>query len=191
MLVWGVVIALPALLLALVLVPWWQQLSELDTRLSRDADQLARYRALVATLPGLRAELQREQARDDFKAFYVDAATRALAGARVQSEVQDIVRDAGARPISAQVLPGLADEQPPRVRIRLQLQADTEQLLEVLYRIEQVRPFLFVEQMSVRSRVPGHLRATPRGRRQIQSVVEAGDLTVRLDIFGYTLGRGD
>jgi general secretion pathway protein M len=189
-LAWAPVVLIPLALVLVILVPWWQKVHGLDERLGRSTEQLQRYQQLVATLPALRAELQREQANDDFKAFYFDAETPALAGARLQSEVQEVVRDAGARPISTQILPVDADEKPPRVRIRTQLQGTTDELLEVLYRIEAARPFLFVDQMSVRSTAP---RARPTRRTSRRSVRrsqsrEVGQLTVRLDVFGYTLG---
>jgi general secretion pathway protein M len=189
-LAWAPALLIPLALVLVILVPWWQKVHGLDERLGRSTEQLQRYQQLVATLPALRAELQREQANDEFKAFYFDAETAALAGARLQSEVQDVVRDAGARPISTQILPVDADEKPPRVRIRTQLQGTTDELLEVLYRIEAARPFLFVDQMSVRSTAP---RARPTRRTSRRSVRrsqsrEVGQLTVRLDVFGYTLG---
>jgi len=192
-LAWGLALLVPLLLVASVALPWSQRLQSLDEQLERGNDQLQRYQRLVATLPGLRAELEREQANDDFKAFYFDAETPALAGARLQSEVQEVVRAAGARPISTQILPVDKDEQPPRVRIRTQLQGTTEELLDVLYRIEEARPFLFVDQMSIRSTTPRAPPARRNSRRVVrgrQSQVQVGELTVRLDIFGYSLGAG-
>ncbi|WP_296899350.1 type II secretion system protein GspM [Thiohalocapsa sp.] len=186
---WAAALLIPVLLVLAVALPWWQRLQTLDADYARGLDQLVRYQRLVATLPSLRAELAREQANDEFKAFYFDAETPALAGARLQSEVQDMVRSAGARPISTQILPVDEEEQPQRVRIRTQLQGTTDELLDVLYRIESARPFLFVDQMSIRSTSPR--RSTIR-RRVSQRRVEqnVGQLTVRLDIFGYILGSG-
>jgi general secretion pathway protein M len=189
-LAWGLALAVPTLLILAIGLPWWQQRAELNAQIEKNRDQLSRYQSLVATLPALRAELEREQANEDFKAFYYDAQTPALAGARLQSEVQDMIRAAGARPISTQVLPASTDEQPPKVLIRTQLQGTTDELLDVLYRIEAARPFLFVDQMSVRSTSP---RARPQPRRAGRVINRAydrsvGQLTVRLDVFGYSLG---
>jgi len=192
-LAWGLALLLPLLLVLSVALPWRQQLQVLDEQLARGTDQLQRYQRLMATLPVLRAELAREQANDDFKAFYFDAATPALAGARLQSEVQEVVRAAGARPISTQILPVDKDEQPPRVRIRTQLQGTTGELLDVLYRIEEARPFLFVDQMSIRSTTPRAAAVRRNSRRAVRrsrSQAQVGQLTVRLDIFGYSLGAG-
>jgi general secretion pathway protein M len=188
---WGVALLLPALLLLAVALPWWQSNQARTEQLERDRDQLQRYRQLVATLPTLRAELARERENDDFKAFYFDAETPGLAGARLQSEVQEVVRDAGARPISTQILPVDPKEQPPRVRIRVQLQGSTPQLLDVLYQIEDARPFLFIDQVSIRSTASSQAVAARRNIRRPRSTTQAGELTVRLDVFGYTLAAGE
>jgi general secretion pathway protein M len=185
---WGVVLLLPALLLLSVAIPWVKNIQALNEQRERDHDQLRRYRQLVATLPMLRTELERERANDDFKAFYFDAETPGLAGARLQSEVQELVRSAGARPISTQILPVDPKEQPPRVRIRVQLQGSTPQLLEVLYEIEDARPFLFVDQVSVRATSPRATSAARLNIRRRRPNAGFGELTVRLDVFGYTLG---
>ena len=137
--------------------------------------------------PALRQALADEQSNDAFKAYYFDADTPAIAGAQLQSEVQDMVRSAGARPVSAQVLPSNEQDDPPRVRVRIQLQGTTEQLFDVLYRVESARPFLLIDQLSIRSQARSNqrrgrtARGTPRPDNQDQ-------LTVRLDIFGYFLG---
>jgi general secretion pathway protein M len=184
---WAAVLLIPLLLLSMLVLPWWQRMQALEAAYADGVDQLHRYQRLVATLPGLRAELTREQQNDDFKAFYFDAETPALAGARLQSEVQEMVRAAGARPISTQILPVDEEEQPPRVRIRTQFQGTTDELLEVLHRIESARPFLFVDQTSIRSTTPRARTVRGRSVRQVTQPT-VGQLTVRLDVFGYTLG---
>lgn len=192
---WALALSIPLALVLAIGLPWWQQVQDLDEQIVRQRDQIVRYRRVLASLPSLKAALAEEQARDDYKAFYFDAATPALAGAQLQTEVQEMVRAAGARPVSTQVLPVKPDEQPPRVRIRTQLQGDTEALLDILFRIEQARPFLFVDQMSIRSTMP-RARPSRRGsrrpvRRPQRSQTQVGQLTVRLDIFGYALGGGE
>jgi general secretion pathway protein M len=192
LLLWGVTLLIPLLLILSLLLPWWQRFTLLDEQIDTDRDQLQRYRQIVATLPQLRAALAEEQSNDEFEAFYFDAETPALAGARLQSEVQQMIRSVEARPISTQLLPVDENEQPLRVRIRTQLQGTTEQLLDVLYLIQEARPFLFVDQMSIRSTTP---RVAPQRRRNnrrtpARAAQRIGELTVRLDIFGYALGGG-
>ena len=196
LLVWSLLLLLPLALVLAIGLPWWQRMQALDAQIDTSRDQLQRLQRMVATLPALRAELAREQANDDFKAFYFDAATPALAGAQIQRQVQEMVNGVGARLISAQVLPVNPADQPPRVPLRIQLQGDTDQLLEVLYQIEDARPFLFVDQMSIRSMAQPNRRAVPARIRnrpgvRVPNQPTVGELTVRLDLFGFVLAPGN
>ncbi len=189
-LVWGLVILVPLILLAGVAAPWARAIARLDEQIATNEDQLARYRRLVQTLPGLRAELERVRNNDAYKAFYFSAPTPALAGAQLQRQVQDIVNAAKGRLISTQLLPEDGDENPARVRVRTQIQGSTAALLDVLYQIEAARPFLFVERVSVRSSARPVAPPPTRGGRPIRQIPTrpGGALTVRLDLFGFALG---
>jgi general secretion pathway protein M len=189
-LAWVLLLSLPLLAIGGLAIAWTSEMGTLSARIADSEDQLVRYRRLIRTLPELRAELERVRANESFKAFYFDAPTAALAGAELQRQVQDIVTAASGRLISTQILPGPPEESPPRVRVRTQIQGSTETLLDVLYDIEQARPFLFVDQVSVRSSARPRQPASDRRGRMIRRppVNPAGELTVRLDIFGFTLG---
>ena len=188
-LLWAAAVLVPMLLIAAVAWPWSAQNRQLDDDLARGLDQLGRYRHLIATLPSLRAELEKVNSNQEFKAFYFEAPTAALAGAELQRKVQDIVTAAKGRLISTQLLPEEKEEQPARVRLRVQIQGATDTLLEILYQLDVARPFLFVEQLSVRSSARPELPAqTARGQPQRRPPInEAGELTVRLDVFGFAL----
>ena len=186
-LVWTAAVLLPALLIAAVAIPWLEQAGRLDTAIASGAEQLGRYQRLIATLPGLRAELEQVNSNQDFKAFYFDAPTPALAGATLQRTVQDMVTAARGRLISTQLLPEEKTEQPARVRLRVQIQGSTDTLLEILYQLEEARPFLFVEQVSVRSSARPDA-PTSAGPVRRPPAVEIGELTMRLDVFGFALG---
>jgi general secretion pathway protein M len=185
-------ILVPSLVLASFLAPALMRMERLDTAIEERRDELARYRRLIATLPNLRAELEQVRSNEDFKAFYFEASTPALAGAELQQKVQEIVNAAAGRLISTQLLPEQKDESPPRVRIRAQIQGSTDTLTDVLYAIEEARPFLFVDQVSVRSSARADLpdRVSRRARRTRAGVDPGAELTVRLDIFGFALGGG-
>lgn len=188
-LAWTLLVLVPFLILAAVALPWLQRMGRLEESISVIEDQLLRYRRMVATLPMLRAELERVNRNQDLKAFYFSANTPALAGAELQRRVQDIVSTAKGRLISTQLLPEEEGEQPARVRLRTQIQGSTDTLLQILYGIEESRPFLFVEQVSVRSSARSEQpEQVVRGRPiRRASVDESGELTVRLDVFGFAL----
>ena len=184
---WSVAILIPGIILLGMGVPWLQRMTELESERESVVDQIQRYERLIATIPRLKAELERERNNQEIKAFYFDAPTAALAGAQLQATIQEMVQGAGARLVNTQFLPAESNEQPPRVRIRAQIQGDTNAMLDVLYSIEHARPFLFVDQLSVRSTT----RRERRDRRQGGASPPAAtkqELTIRLDVFGYALG---
>jgi general secretion pathway protein M len=188
-LAWGLAILVPLLIVAAIAVPWLQRMGELKQSIGQSEDQLLRYRRLIATLPTLRAELAQVKRNDDYKAFYFAASTPALAGAELQRKIQDIVAAAQGRLISTQLLPDEKSEQPARVRLRTQIQGSTETLLQILYAIDGSRPFLFVEQASVRSSARADLPDAMMPGRQFRrpQMDASGELTVRLDIYGFAL----
>jgi len=192
-LAWTAALIIPAALVLGIGWPWLQYVGNLEREIESLDDQTTRYRRLLQTLPGLQSELDQVRSNEDVKDFYFDAKTPALAGAQLQREVQTMVKSSGGRVVSTQLLGSPEDEQPPRVRVRAQIQGKTEALLEILYDLEKARPFLFVDQMSIRStarRTAANRNRGVRGRRRHRSVRRQpqGQLTVRLDVFGYALG---
>ncbi|QGU32019.1 type II secretion system protein GspM [Thermochromatium tepidum] len=182
------VVLAPILLVAAIAVFWIDRISELDDTIASHRDQLRRYQRLVGSLPALQVELEQARANDTFDAFYFKAPTQALAGAQIQTQIQEIVNAAAGRLISTQILPPEGQETPPRIRVRTQIQGSTETLMEMLYRFEQARPFLFVERLSVRSSARPTEPAGPGMAQRRLAADQGGELTVRLDIYGFVLG---
>ncbi|QIK36675.1 general secretion pathway protein GspM [Caldichromatium japonicum] len=178
-------ILIPALALVAIVVPWLNRLIALNAHIAQSSDQIARYRRLVDQLPTLRAELEQARADNTFAAFYFKAPTQALAGAQVQGQIQEIVRVAGGRLISTQILPPEGQEVPPRIRVRVQIQGSTDTLLAVLQRLDQAKPFLFIERLSVRSSARPMEATSPMARRPLPD--QGGNLTLRLDLYGFVL----
>jgi general secretion pathway protein M len=191
LLAWAATIGIPLALIAAVLWPWLGAVRGYDDAIASMEDQIVRYQRMLRTLPALEAELQQVRSNEDVKAFYFDAKTPSLAGALLQGQLQDIVKASGARLISTQILPADRDDHPARVRIRTQMQGETDALFNVLYRIEQARPFLFVDQLSVRSTARSFIRRPARIRPRFPvRMAQQGQLTVRLDVFGFALEAG-
>lgn len=187
LLAWSLTILIPVIILLIVGVPWFQRMTELASQTESVLDQIQRYERLIATIPRLKAELERERNNQEIKAFYFDAPTAALAGAQLQATIQEMVQAAGARLVNSQFLPAEANEHPPRVRIRAQIQGDTNAMLDVLYSLEHARPFLFVDQLSVRSTTRRERRDRRQGGNNPPAQTKQ-ELTIRLDVFGYALG---
>ena len=187
LLAWSLTILIPVALLLGIALPWQKRMADLAEEIQEAQARVERYERQLTTIPRLKAELERERNNEDIKAFYFHAPTAALAGAQLQGTIQEMVQAAGARLVNSQFLPAEGDKQPPKVSIRVQIQGETQALLDVLYSIEQARPFLFVDQLSVRSTTRRERRdRRPSGEgTPIQTLQE---LTIRLDVFGYALG---
>ncbi|EGV31318.1 General secretion pathway protein M [Thiorhodococcus drewsii AZ1] len=186
---WGAAAVLVLTLLGGTLIPWLSKNADLNRRISGTEDQLVRYQRLLDSRPALEAELQRVRNNDSYKAFYFNAPTQSLAGAQLQSLVQDIVNTAQGRLISTQLLNEERASTPARISVRTQIRGSTDALLSILYQIEQARPFLFVERLSIRSSArPIVVNRNRPGRPVRRPPMNRDELTVRLDLFGFTLG---
>ncbi|WP_232424031.1 type II secretion system protein GspM [Imhoffiella purpurea] len=173
-----------------ILLPWADGNADLNERISGTQDQLVRYRRILQSRPALESELQKVRNNDSYKAFYFNAPTKSLAGAQLQSLVQDIVNTAQGRLVSTQLL-NQQDQasSPARISVRTQIQGSTDALLTILYQIEQARPFLFIERMSIRSSARPIVVNQNNARLPVRRPpMNRDELTVRLDIFGFTLG---
>ncbi|MEA3278338.1 MAG: type II secretion system protein GspM [Pseudomonadota bacterium] len=190
-LAWSAVILIPVALILGVGLPWLERMHDLDRTIASLDDQLVRYHRLLQTLPGLKAELEQVRSNEEVKGFFFDAQTPAIAGAQLQRQIQDMIEAAGGRLVSTQILPTNDKQRPVAVRVRTQMQGQTDALMDVLYRIEQARPFLFIDQVSVRSthRAVSTRAAAARKRRSAAQKTRQGNLTIRLDVFGYSLGE--
>lgn len=166
---------------------WLNQERALEDEIAQRTDRLRAYQRILNTLPMLRAELEEVNANEELKSLYFDAATPALAGAMLQRFVKDLVGGAGGHLTSSQVLPASPADNLPKVRLRAQFQGSVATLLDVLLGVEQARPLVFIEQLSIRSMARGQRGALVRQRGQGASQTPKEDiLTVRIDVFGYT-----
>jgi general secretion pathway protein M len=192
-LAWALVLAVPVALVFGIALPWLEKKGALEQEIESLDERISHYHHVLKSLPALKTELERVRNNKELEDLYFDAKTPALAGAELQREIQKMVASAGGQVTSTQLLPSAEDEQPPKVRVRTQIKGTTNALLDVLYQIEQARPFIFVDQLSVRTsarRTVAKRNLRSRGaRRRIRNRSPSGQLTIRLDLFGYALGE--
>jgi general secretion pathway protein M len=146
---------------------------------------VARYQRMLQAFPGLQAELKQVNNNQQLDEYYFSAETSALAGAKVQGKVKEIISSSGGSLTSTQVLSGIKSEPTQKVQVRVQMRGDTATLIDVLYKIEEARPLLFIEQLSVRAQARRSTRRTTRSRRAKARQAKVPPLTVRLDIYGF------
>ena len=185
-------LAAVALLVALVAVGWLVAVEPVvaglrDTRaqIEQARDLLERYEAINAGRAGLEAELTRWREEVLPESGLFPAEDPAVAAAELQSSVSGILKRNQGDLLSIQILRGQAEGSLQTVPVRVQFSAELEAVMDILYDLESARPYLFIDNLQVRTgRVQRRLRVA---RNQAAQPV-AEQLFVVCDVYGYVRG---
>jgi len=130
---------------------------------------------VAAQLPALRREVADLEAAIAAQGLTLDAASESLAGARLQERVTGIVTRHGAEVQSARAQPAGREEGLHRIDVRVQIQADSEELADILAEMEAARPLLVVRSLNVRAlrEADGRRGFAYRGRADVTLDVRA------------------
>ena len=108
--------------------------------------------------------------------YYLTRETDALAAVELQDRVSEAINKSGGTIRSIQPLPAEKEDEFQRVTLRVQLTTDIESLFHIVYELETTQPFLFVDNIEIKSRPP---RIAADGK------ADELPLTVTLDLYGY------
>ena len=169
--------ALLVLAASIVAVPLWLLNRHYDVAVEDAVTRLERY----ARIAGMRDGLLRKSA--EVKALaanhhYLKSASPALAAAELQEQAKVILEANGGKLNSIQILPHKDEGAYRQVSVTLQLSAPLSAVKAMLYALESARPYLFIDNFSVRSPMGFGPRVDP--------AIEP-DLTVQFDLTGYAL----
>jgi len=151
---------------------------------------LGRLEALVATRPELESRLAALQQDQGSKGAYLRETTPALAATGLRRRVKEIVQSSGGKLVSTQNLPMKEGQRFERVTLKVQMTGSTEALQQVLHGLESQRPYLFVDDLSVRAREIRRRRPRTRRDRRRRAkprppAVKETRLTVTFQLYGY------
>jgi len=164
--------------IAVVGIPAWLLNRHYDTALADNLDRLERLRRIAATRPDVMRELQSMSSRDPHR-FFLRGGTAALSAAEAQESIRGLVQSSGGRLITIGA-PAARDEGHYRlVSINVQLTANIFALRTILGAIESNAPYLFVDNLVIRTQVPATFRPGPGGEPE---------MFVQFDVYGYSLG---
>ena len=109
-----------------------------------------------------------------------------MVAAELQSSVSGIVKRNQGDLLSIQILRGQQEGPLQTAPVRVQFSAELEAVMDILYDLESARPYLFIDNLQVRTgRVARRVR-TVRGRGA-EPIVE--QLFVICDVYGYVRGE--
>jgi hypothetical protein len=145
----------------------------------QETSEESRYRAAQFLRVAQRQEkLQNELDSPKQRAFieenYLTGEVSGVAYAALQQQINDMITKANGVVLSTQLVQQPQDEEQPteKIVVRVRMQGNTQVLQRVMQSLEQQRPLLFFEQLSI--------QAPPKVK-----VDEAERLDIRFDVYGY------
>lgn len=176
-----VVLALVFALVALALaVPVVLAHRHYDAAIEQLTDRMVRYQRIIAMAPGLKAGLEQVKASDSRK-FYLKNAAPALAAAEIQEFAKTVIEAQSGKLTSIQIIPHKDEGGYRQIAVSLQFSGSIISIQKILYALETRQPYLFVDNLSVRSRLMSNYRAVPGAEPEY---------FVQLDLIGYALIPG-
>jgi general secretion pathway protein M len=176
----AVILLLVALvaIIAAVAVPLWLLHRQYDVALADNAGRYDRYRRIAGTRPELAKQLDAMRAKDT-RRFFLRSGAPALSAAEAQESIRALVEQSGARLITMQA-PTSRDEggRYRQVTVNVQLTANIFALRKILHAIENNTPYLFIDNLQVRTQVPPNHRPQPGAEPE---------MFVSFDVSGYAL----
>lgn len=173
----GLLVAACLAAIAAVVVPAWLLNRHYDSALAENLDKLDRFRRIAGARAQVAHQLDAMAARDPRK-FFLRSGAAALSAAEAQEVVRSLVESSGARIITMGA-PASKDEGRYRqVSMNVQITANIFALRKILAAVENNTPFLFVDNLTVRTQVPATFRPGPGAEP---------DMFVQFDVYGYAL----
>lgn len=166
-----------ALAISAVAVPLWLLNQRYDAAVEDAATRLERYSRVVGMRDGLQKKAA-EVAGLEANHHFLKSASPALAAAELQEQATIILDQNGGKLNSIQILPHKDDGAYRQVSVNLQLTAPLSAIKSMLYALESVRPYLFVDNFAIRAQ----FNLAARNDTSTEP-----DLIVQFDLTGYAL----
>jgi len=162
---------------AAVAIPVWMMHRYYDKALAENTDRLDRYRRIAATRPELARQNEALRTKD-IRRFFLRSGAAALSAAEAQEVVRGLVEGSGGRLITMQAPSSKEEGRYRQVTVNVQMTATIFALRRILHAVETNTPYLFVDNIVVRSQVPGNFKPPPGGEPE---------MFVQFDVSGYAL----
>jgi hypothetical protein len=169
----GLLLVVVAVVASLTVVPFVQRVSALSEQIEEERLALGRFAAVVAR-QGDVADLDRMGRSAAESGAYLPGNSEPVRAAGLQTLLSQLAAANGVRPYSTRTLAARERDDVRLVGVRVQFNADIEQVRVLLHRIESHQPFLFLEAVQIAP-------VSPYSQRDPS---QTGVLDVRLDVYG-------
>jgi general secretion pathway protein M len=166
-----------ALLVAVFgVLPFVESVRATDEALEFDRQMIARLSGSTAHRGSYDVQIDLLLARLNESGLYIRADTEPLAAASVQEHLKRAVGLHGGELRSVQSLPSLQEDNLTRIGLRVVMTGPLSPTLLVLHELESSEPYLFVDNLQIKS-------TTRRRKRAEEQQIDV--LSIRFDIYGY------
>ena len=171
----GLLLAAVVVAIAIVGLLFWLPYRYYDQALTENSNLVGRY----GRIAGMRADLTRQleglRANEPRK-LYLRSGGPALSAAEAQEALRTLIESGGGRLITMQAPTYKEEGRYRQITVNVQLTANVVALRKILNAIETNVPYLFVDNLTVRSQVPSTFRPQPG---------QEPEVFVQLDVSGY------
>jgi general secretion pathway protein M len=115
---------------------------------------------------------------------YLKSTSESLAAAEIQQLIKGIIVPTDGEILSTQIINKKSDEPIQQITLKVRLRGSLGSLVTILYKIETGNPYLFIENLNIRSRIISRRRVRNREIEKTPTVLD-----VQFDVSGYI--RGD
>lgn len=169
--------AVIALLVAAVYFPLQRAHQHYDEAIDEFQDRTARYLRIAAQKPLIEQNID-ELKRRNASRFYLKASAPALAAAELQQMAQAVLDSHELKVESTQIV-AHKDELPRRkITVNFRLRGRLEPIQQALFELETTMPYLFLDNVAIRSTTVRNFRPTPGVEPEV---------LLQFDLYGYAL----
>jgi general secretion pathway protein M len=182
----SILILLVVIVTLLAIYPAWSLNGEYDVQIEDIQFQIERYQRIAGQDDRYQVEFNTLKRRQQSDMRYLQSKTDLLANAELQRRIKQVVATAQGRIISSQTAQISQEEVLSKVAIRVRMKSTLENPVKIFHQIETQKPYLFIENISLRSR---HL---PRRRLPTNKKIEneIKQLDLEFLVIGY-IKRGE
>lgn len=147
----GILALAVLVLVSLTVAPVWSTNRHYQDTITQLQERLERTRRIVAVGNQLQSQLDRLKRSQAAVAHTLESRTPALAGAELQRILNRIVAANDADVLSTQILPSREEQEFVRIALKVRMRGSLQGLVEAFYALETGEPFLFLDNVSIRS----------------------------------------
>jgi general secretion pathway protein M len=148
----AILISLLAMLLALSIYPVWSNNMAYDGKIEDTQFQIQRYQRIASQSDRFQQEFNNLKLTQQSDARYLKSKTDLLANAELQRRIKQIVAAGQGEIISTQTAQITQEKLLNKVAIRVRMKSTLENLKQILHQLETQKPYLFIDNISLRSR---------------------------------------